>query len=251
MPELAAPAVVATELSVSLGSRQILQPLDLHLAPGQWCGVVGANGGGKSTLLKALAGLMPHRGEIEIHWQQPAPGEIGYMPQGMAVDAAMPVSVRDYLRLHSERRPVWRRDRLGAGPRALMERLEVSGFARQRIGSLSMGQHQRLMLCAALLREPQLLLLDEPLAGVDKAGRQLILSELQAFHRRGGGIVMVEHNWPVVAANCDRVAWVDGELKGFDRPAQIMAALEAQLSPFSLVGGVAAPAQAPHPAGEG
>ena len=195
---IAAPDLRLNAMSVVLARRTLLERMDLSIPAGTWCGIVGPNGGGKSTMMKAIAGLIDHDGEIVLRWPQAHRGRIGYMPQRVELDTSLPITVKDFLRLHYERRPVWLKAELDHRIAALLARLEVTPFLQQRIGSLSMGQHQRMMLCAALANEPQLLLLDEPLAGVDETGRDVLLRVLEDYNADGGSILMVEHYWDVV-----------------------------------------------------
>lgn len=200
-----------------------------------WTGVVGPNGGGKSTLLKAMAGLLNHKGRITLHWPLKHPGRIGYMPQRAELDASLPITVQDYLRMHCERRPVWWRPKRNERIDELIAELEVAAFLKQRMGSLSMGQHQRLMLCAALANEPQLLLLDEPMAGVDEAGREVLLRVLKRYHDRGGSIVMVEHHWDVLRAHCSAIVWIDQGLIAAGPSSEVLERLRQNASPFEIV----------------
>ena len=103
-----APSVSLKDLSVHIDRSQLLAPFDLHIESGRWFGIVGPNGGGKSTLLKAIAGLLTYRGDIFLTWPEKKCGKIGYMPQRVSLDVSLPVSVHDYLRIHCEQRPVWR-----------------------------------------------------------------------------------------------------------------------------------------------
>lgn len=233
---IAAPEIRLEAMSVVIDRRLLLQPMDLQVPAGTWCGIVGPNGGGKSTLMKAIAGLVDHGGKIALHWPQPKAGRVGYMPQRVELDASLPITVKDYLRLHFERRPVWLRADVDERMDALTSRLEVRPFLNQRIGSLSMGQHQRMMLCAALSNEPQLLLLDEPLAGVDKAGREILLRVLEDYSRDGGSILMVEHNWDVIRDHCSSVVWIDEGLVSVGTAASILEQLGDRVSPFELKG---------------
>lgn len=233
---IAAPQITLASMSVTVDRRMLLKPMDLTIPAHSWCGVVGPNGGGKSTLMKAVAGLVDHEGTITLHWPLGKPGRIGYMPQRVEVDASLPVTVQDYLRMHCERRPVWLRADVDERIDALINALEVRPFLEQRIGSLSMGQHQRLMLCAALSNEPQLLMLDEPVAGVDEAGRETLLRVLQDYRNDGGTIVMVEHNWEVVRNHCEKVVWIDQGLVSVGTPEKILQQLSDRVSPFELQG---------------
>ncbi|MEM1141755.1 MAG: metal ABC transporter ATP-binding protein [Pseudomonadota bacterium] len=231
---IAAPEIRLEAVSVVVDRRSLLEPLDLSIAPGTWCGIVGPNGGGKSTLIKALTGLVDHHGKIALFWSQARPGRVGYMPQRVDLDTSLPITVKDYLRLHCEHRPVWLRANGNDRVDSLVEILEVVPFLNQRIGSLSMGQHQRMMLCAALANEPQLLLLDEPLAGVDEAGREILLRVLSRYNADGGSILMVEHNWEVVRSYCTQVVWIDQGLVGVGTAEGILQQLGERISPFEL-----------------
>lgn len=221
-------------MAVVIERRMLLEPMDLRVPAGSWFGIVGPNGGGKSTLIKALAGLVPHRGRITLSWPGVAGGRVGYMPQRAEPDAALPVTAQDYLRLRSERRPVWLKPQGNARAEALIDQLEVRPFLLQRIGTLSMGQYQRLMLCASLLTDPQLLLLDEPLAGVDEVGRSVLLRALAAYHNEGGTVLMVEHNWSVVRECCEQVLWIDGGLIGQGPPETVFQSLSSSQSLLDL-----------------
>ncbi|MEM7097879.1 MAG: metal ABC transporter ATP-binding protein [Pseudomonadota bacterium] len=231
---IAAPQIKLEEMSVSIDRRMLLKPMDLEIPPHSWCGIVGPNGGGKSTLMKAIAGLLDHDGLITLHWPLNHPGRVGYMPQRVELDNSLPVTVQDYLRMHSERRPVWLRTVPDEHLTSLIKQLEIQPFLNQRIGSLSMGQHQRVMLCAALSNNPQLLMLDEPMAGVDQGGREILLDVLGHYHREGGSILMVEHNWEIVRDQCDRVVWIDQGLVSADTPERILQQLSERVSPFEL-----------------
>ncbi|MEM7219329.1 MAG: metal ABC transporter ATP-binding protein [Pseudomonadota bacterium] len=229
-----APEIRLQSMSVKVDGRTLLRPMDLQLPARTWCGIVGPNGGGKSTLVKAIAGLLDHEGTISLHWPQNRPGRIGYMPQRAEIDVSMPVTVQDYLRMHCQARPVWRRAETDEGTDALIKRLEVRPFLHQRLGSLSMGQHQRVMLCAALSNAPQLLILDEPMAGVDEPGREILLRVLADYHEEGGSVLVVEHNWEVIRDHCTTVLWIDQGLVDQGSPATILRRLSDRVSPFEL-----------------
>lgn len=249
-----APSIQLDAMAVRIERRQLLEPMDLGIPAGSWCGIVGPNGGGKSTMMKAIAGLVNHEGKVALHWPQAHAGRIGYMPQRVELDTSLPITVQDYLRLHCERRPVWLRAEIEDHLTALIDRLEVEPLMNQRIGSLSMGQHQRLMLCAALSREPHILMLDEPLAGVDESGREILLRVLDDYHREGGSVLMVEHNWDVIREHCTLVVWIDQGLVASGTAAMILQRLGERISPFELQTATAAqkdPSIATTAAGDG
>lgn len=228
------PSVVFTDTAVKIERNQLLTSFNLAVKPGCWLGIVGPNGGGKSTLLKAMLGLVPHQGQISLDWHQGKKGAVGYVPQLAPFDATLPITVLDYLRMVSEDRPVWFKYKQNKKISETMKRFEISDFADKRIGTLSTGERQRVLLCGALLNEPDILLLDEPLAGVDKQGHQLILDILNDFHQSGRSILMVEHHWHIVAKYCQQIALVDGTLVEAGSAEQIFNILQKNASPLDF-----------------
>lgn len=219
------PTVCFTNTGVTLGTNTLLNAFDFTVEPGCWLGIVGPNGGGKSTLMKALLGLVPHQGQIYLDWPAEA-GKIGYVPQLAPFDATLPITVLDYLRMVSEDAPVWLSYKRNKKISEYMARFNIVDFADKRIGTLSTGERQRVLLCGALVNEPDILLLDEPLAGVDKQGHQLILDILHDYHQQGKSILMVEHHWHVIEAYCDRVALIDGKLVDSGSAEHILSVLQ-------------------------
>jgi len=220
------PRIVFSKVSVSAGQQNLLSDINLVVEPGTWLGIVGPNGGGKSTLLKALLGLLPHHGEISMDWFQGEKGKLGYVPQLAPFDPTIPVTVTDYLRMVSEDRPLWRRPKQRKAIRTLLAQFDIDAFADTRVGALSTGERQRVLMCGAMMNSPDLLLLDEPFAGVDKKGHEQLLNILQDFHRQGKSILMVEHNWRIVEAHCQQVALIDRKLQANGPPLQVFSSLQ-------------------------
>lgn len=216
------PNIDITNLGIKLGKVTLLESLSTTMKSGLWHGILGPNGGGKSTLLKSIAGLMPHTGSIAMTWEKAKAPAIGYMPQLAPFEQSLPISVLDYLRLNSQNRPVWLSFKNTKAINQMVELLGIQGLLKNRLGTLSMGERQRVLLATALLQEPSLLLLDEPLAGIDKAGQEKILDVLSAFKKHGGTIVMVEHNWQVLQQYCDQAYFIDGGLKKSGLPKDVL-----------------------------
>lgn len=212
--EILGPSISVNDVSVLEGTLTILEGASGNFAAGQWHGVLGPNGGGKSTLLKTILGLTNHKGVINIEWSKKADeakkyGTLGYLPQLTPFDGSLPISVRDYLLMSLSTKPVWFKRSL---PKTVLQALAEIGLnnkLERKLGDLSGGERQRLMLCTALLKRPSLLILDEPMTGLDQQGQQDCLELLQRFKESGGTLIMVEHDWEVVEAYCDSVYWID------------------------------------------
>lgn len=184
-----------TQVSFSYGRRSVVEHVDLEVYKGEIVTLVGPNGAGKSTLLKLVLGLLaPNQGTAFRREGL----KVGYVPQRLQIDPILPLTARRFLCLperHSE-------DRL----KACLVEVGASNLLERPLQDLSGGETQRLLLARALLRDPDLLILDEPLQGVDIGGQ---LSLFQLIERvrtsRGCGVILVSHDLHVVLAGTDRV----------------------------------------------
>jgi ABC-type Mn2+/Zn2+ transport system ATPase subunit len=190
--------------------RAVVRDVTLEVQPGEFVAVVGENGSGKTTLLRGLLGLLPAlRGRV-----QRSPGlRIGYAPQRDTLDPLYPLSALDVALLGTyAERPPWRPlgPALRARARTALEACRAGALARRRFGALSVGQRQRVLLARALAVEPQVLLLDEPTAGVDVEAERSILDVLEELLRaRGLAIWMVSHRTHALEGRLDRVLRVE------------------------------------------
>lgn len=198
MPEL----VRLDGVGVRLGGRTVLEGIDLALHAGEVVTVLGPNGAGKTTLARVVLGLQRHAAGHVVR----RPGlRVGYVPQRLAVDPVLPLTVERLMTL------------TGRAPRAevlaALDEVGCKRLARQPVDTLSGGELQRVMLARALLRRPDLLVLDEPAQNVDVLG-QADLYDLIAGIRRGHGcgVLMISHDLHVVMAATDRVICVNGHL---------------------------------------
>jgi zinc transport system ATP-binding protein len=204
------PLIRVSGLSLSRRGRQILQQVDLSLEAGKIVTLIGPNGAGKTSLVRSLLGLIePDTGEvIKI------PGlRIGYMPQKLHIEASLPLSVKRFLAL-------------GGKPRLdLEEILQLTGTSRlinMPMQSLSGGETQRVLLARALLRDPQLLVLDEPVQGVDVSGQVALYSLINEIrNRRGCGVLLVSHDLHLVMANSDTVICLNQHICCQGHPEQV------------------------------
>ena len=208
------PAISFRGVWFSYGRRTVLEDVDLEIERGAYLGVLGPNGGGKTTLLKLVLGLLePDRGTVEVLGLSPARarGRIGYVPQYARFDADFPIRVRDaVLAARLGRGRLWgpaeAADR-AAAERAL-EQVGMSDQAGRQVGELSGGQLQRVLVARALAGEPEILLLDEPTSSVDpRAGRSIyqLLDQLGDRMTR----VLVSHDVGVLHRHVRSIACVN------------------------------------------
>lgn len=203
-----------TNGAVALGGRMVWRDATFALEPGSINAVLGPNGAGKSTLLNVALGLVPlSAGALEVLGAAPRRGNrrVGYMAQSRHADAMSSITGRDYVGLGFDGpRLGWGRDRT---KRDVVERaLTLAGtaaFAAQPLKSLSGGQRQRIALAHATVFEPELLLLDEPLAGLDLAAQAEIVDLINLIRdTTGAAVVVVAHDLNPLAPIVDKVLWI-------------------------------------------
>ncbi len=187
--------IEAGDLSVRFGGILALSHIDLKVCRGEIVSLIGPNGSGKSTLVRAVAGLVaPTSGTV---WRQPDL-RLGYMPQRLSIDRVLPLTVRRFLSLAERSRP--------AELEAALAEVEAADLIEHSVHDLSGGEFQRVMLARAMLRKPQLLLLDEPLQGVDLGGQLALYDLIGRLRRRHRmGVLLVSHDLHIVMAQTDRV----------------------------------------------
>jgi zinc transport system ATP-binding protein len=208
--------VNVSHAAVSYGSRNVLHDVSLEVAPGEVVAILGANGSGKSTLIRTVLGLVPlTRGEIELfgvpqrRFKQWA--RIGYVPQRIGAGSGVPATVGEIVASgRLARRGIFKPPR-AADRAAVRMALEDVGLA-DRIGdpvaTLSGGQQQRTLIARALAGEPDLLILDEPTAGVDAGSQEAFARTLTSFQQRGGTVLLVAHELGPLEPLIDRAVVV-------------------------------------------
>ena len=189
------PLIAARSIRVAYGPHVILDGIDISIAPGEIVTVIGPNGAGKTTLIRVLLGLLkPSSGAVERRTGV----RVGYLPQRMQFDPVLPLQVNRLMNLTQHSSAV----AVGA---ALAE-TGVAYLRDAQVGTLSGGELQRVLLARALLRDPDLLVLDEPVQGVDFAGEAALYELIGAIRvRRGCGVLMISHDLHVVMAATDRI----------------------------------------------
>jgi len=209
MPE-PGPLITARQLGVRRGGRQILQGADLTLEQGKIVTLIGPNGAGKTTLVRCVLGLIqPDEGELIKR-----PGlRVGYMPQRLHIDPSLPLTVARFLVL-------------GGKPRIPLEEvLTLTGIehlVRASMSHLSGGETQRVLLARALLRDPNLLVLDEPVQGVDVTGQEALYQLINDIRReRECGVLLVSHDLHLVMATTDTVICLNQHVCCHGHPEQV------------------------------
>jgi zinc transport system ATP-binding protein len=210
------------DVCVRLGDKDILRGVNAGVGRGRITALIGLNGSGKTTLLRAILREAPYSGRIEFHCghdhSRPTPEHVGYVPQKLAVDATLPLTVADLLALALQRRPLF----LGISRATRQQMAEMLG----RVGlpadvldgfvaKLSGGELQRVLLALALHPRPELLLLDEPAAGVDFHYQERLYDLLTRLNRETGvTVLLVSHDTSVVSRHADHVLCMkDGRIQ--------------------------------------
>jgi len=204
--------------SVVLGSRTILSDVDMTVEKGEFVAVLGANGSGKTTLVRTLVGLVPLASGSLTVFDQPVQRfrdrwRLGYVPQRLAVGGGVPASVGEVVASGRTSRVRRLRGMTRADRHAVMHALEDVGMldrVRDPVATLSGGQQQRVLIARALAAEPEVLVLDEPTAGVDVGSQELLAGALTHLSHAGGSVVLVAHELGPLASLIQRAVVLDG-----------------------------------------
>ena len=201
------------DLRVELGGARVLRGLSAELVRGQITALVGPNGSGKTTLLRALLREIPCTGSIRFHCghdhTHPDPQHVGYVPQKLRIESNMPLTVRDLLGLAMQRRPIFLgfRSRLSKLMGTMLQEVGADlSLLDKPLEKISGGELQRVLLALAMQPEPELLLLDEPAAGVDVKGQEQFYDLIGRLNReRGTTILLVSHDLTMIGKHVHQV----------------------------------------------
>lgn len=208
-----------SNLCVTHGSTSILENISFHLHCDELTALIGKNGAGKTTFLKALLGVIPHTGTIFFEGEnkkQTTHPRFGYVPQQLALETESPVSVEDLVCASFSNYPVWlaRRKKDAERAKEILRVVHAENLSSRRIGDLSGGELQRVMLALALNPLPDILLLDEPISGVDKNGRELFYELVSSLRKNYDiTILLVSHDFDLIARYADKVLLIDKTLE--------------------------------------
>lgn len=228
MSDSAIPAIDVSNLTVSYGPVPALLDVSFKIPPGKLVGVIGPNGSGKSTLMKTVLGfLRPDVGEVQIFGEaaDKAKGRVAYVPQRGAVDWDFPITVREVAMMGRYGHVPWWRE-LGRRDRELaehaLEMVRMEKFADRQIGQLSGGQQQRVFMARAMAQGADILLLDEPFAGVDAATERAILDVLERTKESGRTLMVVHHDLGTAAEYFDSLLLLKQRLYAFGSPQAVL-----------------------------
>ena len=214
-------------VSVKIGGDKILKNVNLHVHCGQLVALIGPNGAGKSTLLKALLGEREFDGNIlfSVPGSRRTKARIGYVPQSPNFDPGDPLSVADLFTCCLSRRPAF----LGPSKQdrelilECLDRVHGEDLIDKRVGTLSGGELQRVLLALALEPMPNILILDEPLSGVDIEGQTGLMDMLDEIRRDFDlSILMTTHDFSMLPRYADRVVLIDHEVKRQGTPEEVL-----------------------------
>jgi zinc transport system ATP-binding protein len=222
--------VEARAVSFAYDGRSVLTDVDLSVDAGEFVALVGPNGSGKSTLLRILLGsLQPGAGSVRLFGVPPAEfrdrGRLGYVPQRPSLQTDVPATVAELVATgRLARRGWWRRpgrpDR--EATRHAIESVGLGGYADHALSRLSGGQRQRAFIARAFAAEPDLLVLDEPIAGVDaESQRRFRDSLVHLLSEHGSGVLLVSHELSAVARDIDRIVVLKGRVQFTGTPRRL------------------------------
>lgn len=214
-------------LSVTIGTDRILQGVNLHVHCGEMVALIGPNGAGKSTFLKAILGQREYEGVIAFSQpgQRSKKPRIGYVPQSPAFDPSDPVSVADLFACCMSKRPAFLGLSRGMRQTVLdcLDRVHGTDLADKRVGTLSGGELQRVLLALALEPMPNILILDEPLSGVDVEGMETLMDMLDEIRRTYDlSILMTTHDFSMLDRYADQVVLIDRGIRCQGTPREVL-----------------------------
>lgn len=219
-------AVTFDNVGVKLGDTQVLKEVSAHIPRGGSTAIIGPNGAGKTSLALALLGQEPYSGSISFMDNRPRRSiRFGFVPQKLQFDRDMPMTVLDFLLAGIQKMPIF----FGASKKqkeramAMLREVECEKLEKRSFGALSGGEIQRVLMAAALLQKPEILILDEPTAGVDFKGGQLCCELLQRIREKYGFTqVMISHDLATVAAHASHVICIKGTVIAEGAPKEIL-----------------------------
>ncbi|WP_315524200.1 metal ABC transporter ATP-binding protein [Fusobacterium massiliense] len=200
------------DLNLILSGSEILKNINLTVKSGEIHCLVGPNGGGKTSFLRCVLGQMPFSGSIKMNYEEDK--IIGYVPQVLDFERTLPITVEDFMAMTYQTRPCF----MGISKKYkdevdnLLRKLNVFEKKKRLLGNLSGGERQRVLLAQALFPKPNLLILDEPLTGIDKIGEDYFKNIIKELKEEGITILWIHHNLAQVRELADTVTCIKKEV---------------------------------------
>lgn len=216
------PIVEFKDVSLTLGNSLILEKISFSVKSGDVHGIIGPNGGGKTSLFKCMLGQMPHKGEIRISWN--GNRTIGYVPQFLAVPKNVPLTVDDFMAVSVQKLPAF----FGISKNyksIISNALDACGVGdkgHMLMGDLSGGERQRVLIAQALIPMPSLLILDEPLSSIDTVGSDLFEEMIKTMKSLGVTVLLIHHDLLQVKKLSDEVTCINKKLIFSGDPEEVM-----------------------------
>lgn len=219
----AGPQVELDNVSLHIDGTTILTPVSAVLGSGEIHAIIGPNGAGKTSLLKSILGLMPHKGDISLHWQK-RKTRVAYIPQQPQFDQVLPVTITDFLSAGLTNFPVFwgRKKQTQAQVSQLLSQVGLEDKAHLPLGKLSGGERQRLMFAQALGQDADLWCLDEPMTGLDTNGQQLMSQVMLNLRMQGKTLVVIHHDMQFVNDIADNVLLINAGLVAQGKPQEVL-----------------------------
>lgn len=221
-----------SNFTVKKGEATILEDVNLHIHCGDLTAIIGPNGAGKSTLLKAILGEVAHDGTLSFvdekdnKTREP---NIGYVPQTLEFDRTTPISVKDLFNVTYSNFPLWiKRDKKSLDiAKEALERVEAEDLLNKKLGALSGGELQRVMLALSLNPMPDILLLDEPVSGVDRKGMSLFYETVSKIRKKYDlTVILISHDFDAVKEYADKVILLDKRILKQGSPNEVFSSKE-------------------------
>ena len=214
-------------ITVRAGGQTLVEDVSLHAHCGEITALIGRNGAGKSTLFKAILGQIPHRGEVVFTGHDGVPAHraprIGYVSQSLNIDESSPATVLDMAVAYTSRWPAFLPTprRLRREIAAHFERFDAADLLDKPAGRLSGGEWQRVLLAIATRPHPDMLVLDEPVSGVDEAGLHRFYELLEQLRQQDMVILLISHDLHYVRRHADRVVLLDRRVLAKGSPDEV------------------------------
>lgn len=223
LSQIKGPGVSFTDVCLTLGNTSILEDVSFTIDPGSIHCLIGPNGGGKTSLMRSLLGQMPHSGEIAITSKDDNV-VIGYVPQILEFDHTLPITVDDFMAMVCQNRPAFTGIKKEIKPHIskILEKVGLTKKRKRTMGQLSGGERQRLLLAQALIPQPNFLILDEPMTGLDKNGAKMLYDVLDWLKSNGTTIFLIHHDLKEVKAMADNVTCINKKVLFSGIPSEVL-----------------------------